>query len=162
VFLNGNKLFVLRIIKLALLSFFFFGVLLWLFSLLIPSEVRISRAVNLSRRAEMTARGMIEDTGLWKQWNPMFSRDSSSGDRKVMVSKAEGKDLRFSVNAGGRPFTSEFQFIGYPSGDSITLQWYSIFKLRPLPWERFESLLYEDTYGEVMQRGLQNLKTSAP
>ena len=160
-FLNGNKFFVLRFIKLAFLSFVFFGILIWLFSLLIPSEVRISRAINLSRRAESTARGLIEDTARWKQWNPMFTPDSSSGDRKVMVSKAEG-DLRFSVNAGGRPFTSEFQFISYPSGDSITLQWYSIFRLRPLPWERFESLLYEDTYGEVMQRGLQNLKTSAP
>ena len=105
---------------------------------------------------------MVEDTAKWKLWNPMFVVDSNAGNKKVMVARQSSKELSFAVNAGGRPFISEFQFISYPSGDSITLQWYSIFKLRALPWERFESLLYEDTYGEVMQRGLQNLKTSVP
>lgn len=150
----------MRIIKLALLSIFFFIVLLWLFSLLIPSEVRISRATNLAKTSEAYARELVGDTSKWKTWYPMFSSDSGSKNYKLQASREPKADLRFNVNAGGRSFINEFQFISYPTGDSITLQWYSIFHLKPFPWERFESLLYEDTYGEVMQRGLQNLKTT--
>jgi hypothetical protein len=35
------------------------------------------------------------------------------------------------------------------------------FRLRWYPWQKFGSLLYEDTYGTMMQQGLQKLKTSA-
>ena len=43
--------------------------------------------------------------------------------------------------------------------DSLTLQWYMDFHLKWYPWKKFGSLFYENTYGAMMEKGLENIKT---
>ena len=61
-----------RFFKLAVISFIIFFIFLYLMSLLIPSQVRISRAINIEAPPE-TVLPLIADTANWKQWNDMSS-----------------------------------------------------------------------------------------
>ena len=79
------------------------------------------------------------------------------------ISITEKKENEISVEFNSlnkKTITSTWQAIPYTQSDSVTLQWYLHFKLRWYPWEKFGSLLYEKSYGQQMETGLQNLKNS--
>ncbi len=59
---------------------------------------------------------------------------------------------------GNKTMYNGWQLYGYPSTDSVTLQWYMDFNLPWYPWQKFSSLFYEDTYGRMMEKGLANIK----
>ena len=56
------------------------------------------------------------------------------------------------------PATNGWQMYQFTGADSITLQWYMDVHLKWYPWQKFGSLFYENTYGTVMQQGLENLR----
>ena len=57
-----------------------------------------------------------------------------------------------------KPVTSTWQVYHHQSTDSLTLQWYMDFHLKWYPWRKFGALFYENTYGVLMQEGLDNIK----
>lgn len=120
----------MRVIKLGIISVIVFSVLLLLLSLLIPSTVRISRAVNID--APKTAIiPLVEDQKNWVKWSELNVSDSK---------KVEG-NFRFEESAG-----------------ITVVQWYFDFKLNWYPWEKFGSITFDQQFGPVMERSLNNLK----
>ena len=148
----------MRILKLALISFICFFLLLTLISLLVPSQIRISKAINIApkRNAIMS---LITDTSRWKEWHPMFKTSAQnsvepvSANDSVIIKKTTGKS--------GRTVTNGWQVYNYAHSDSLTVQWYMDIHLQWYPWQKFGSLFYEATYGNMMQQGLIDLKTAA-
>src|SRR5688572_16386083 len=70
----------MRVIKLALISVVFFAVLITIFSLFFPSEVRISKAIDINaprKKVEMQMPSLISSTGKGKAaesgWNILDS-----------------------------------------------------------------------------------------
>lgn len=161
----------MRIIKLAVISFLMFFILITGISLFIPSSVRISKAVNVAANRD-SALMQIENFEYWNDWNP-FVMDTSVKQKDI---SADGKSMQVDnttitwkekeansrtalMTTGGlRAITSVWNIIDYPSTDSVTIQWYMNFKLRWYPWEKFSSLMFEKTYGPPMEKGLTNLK----
>jgi hypothetical protein len=126
-------------------------------SLFIPSQVNISRAINLGSDADSVMR-LIKDTTQWNSWYPGYD-----------TMKAKGTTINFSVieknkltaefkNQQSKTISSTWHVIPYEHTDSITLHWNMQFKLKWYPWEKFGSLLYEKAYGTQMETGLNNLK----
>ena len=152
----------MRIIKLALLSFIILFLLVTAISLLIPSEIRISKAINLAPPGD-SVMVWIKDQGLWSRWHPAFlTRDSiaSSPPLTIKEQKASDSEMVFTVGRPGKtPVVNGWRIHRYAYSDSITLQWYMDFHLPWYPWHKFGSLFYENTYGVMMERGLSNLKT---
>lgn len=66
----------MRLLKLSLISIAIFAVLLILFSLLFPSKVRISRAINIAQPMEKINRE-IRYLNHWRFWNQMIMNDES-------------------------------------------------------------------------------------
>jgi hypothetical protein len=148
----------MRFIKLGIISIVMIFFLFTGMSLFIPSHVRISRAINLSSTSKkiMTE---LNDTSQWRNWYPGFDEMQSAG---TIISITEKKENEISVEFNSpnkKTITSTWQAIPYTQSDSVTLQWYLHFKLRWYPWEKFGSLLYEKSYGQQMETGLQNLKS---
>jgi hypothetical protein len=149
----------LRIIKLALLSFFLIFLLITGMSLFIPSHIRISKATNLSASKEVVYR-LINDTAQWKTWHPWFQA-SPELITKIGVEWKLKNDSVTTVQLtqlGKKTLLNSWQWHRYASSDSVTLQWYMDFYPRWYPWEKFSSLFYEANYGTVMEKGLNNLK----
>ena len=68
----------MRLIKLALISFVMLFLVVTALSSLLPSEVRISRAINLPPDGD-TVLNLVAERERWKEWHPAFiNRDPDS------------------------------------------------------------------------------------
>lgn len=147
----------MRIIKLALISFGFFAVLIFLMGLLVPSEVRISKAINFAP-GDTTVLQQIRDTTQWPAWHPAF-QNGRPANQYLSTQTSNDSLLVMQINhPSGKSVVNGFALHRFSASDSLTLQWYMDFKLSPWPWHRFSSLFYEGTYGRMMEMGLRNLK----
>jgi hypothetical protein len=161
----------MRLIKLAILSLIFLFLLVTVFSLFIPANIRISKATNLASENQMAFEYYIGQIPKWREWHPalkdipenefQFSKDSGISIRGTTINIVEKKNDELITEMktdNGRPIISGFKVIRHPKGDSATIQWYMDFRLRWYPWEKFKSLFYENIYGVQMEQGLANLK----
>ncbi|MEP7258501.1 MAG: hypothetical protein ABI687_08935 [Flavitalea sp.] len=140
----------MRIIKLGALSLFFLSLVVFLISLMIPSQVRISRAINVMASKE-SVRVRLVNLGQWKQWNELIS------DRTTITMLHTSADTVITSWKGrGRPVSSSFAM--EESGGTTVLQWYFDFKLKWYPWEKFGSIIFDKQFGIPMEQSLNNLK----
>jgi hypothetical protein len=150
----------MRIIKLALISFVFIFLILTGMSLFIPSHIRISRATNLlAERDSIFA--LVNDSSKWKLWNPLFQGNARFPAPDIQTRVLEKSDTMTKMEfyiAGKNTLLNSWQLHHYSSTDSVTLQWYMDFHNKWYPWEKFRSLFYESTYGNMMETGLNNIK----
>lgn len=159
----------MRIIKLALISFVFFFLLITGISLFFPSHVRLSKAVDIqaSRDSILPAIRLPEQ---WKNWYPgadtlqVYEEEGivkgvrMPGNRTLMITGSTDS----TVTAANGTSEKERATLGWnlirTGPGTTTVQWYMDFNLRWYPWEKFSSLLLENRYGPVMEQGLAKLK----
>ncbi|HPG10461.1 MAG TPA: SRPBCC family protein [Chitinophagaceae bacterium] len=161
-----------RIAKLGIISIVLFFCLITIISLFIPSRIRISKAINLAAQNDSIL-NPVRDIEAWKKWYPGFDTipviSLEKNGEQIIKAKVPGAEIVLNeyndsiVNASfiadnKRPVQQTWRRITYPAADSITLQWYTEFKLRWYPWEKFSSLMFEGRYGGQMEKGLENLK----
>jgi hypothetical protein len=152
----------LRIIKLALISIVVLFFVTLGISSFIPSHVRLSRAINLAAGRDAIF-ALLKDTTRWRQWNPAFmASDSFSNHPPIGVQFLKTNDSEVLVlwsQAGHKPVQTGWQlYTRAAPGDSLTLQWHMELNSGWLPWQKMGTLLYESTYGVMMQKGLTNIK----
>ena len=161
----------MRLIKLALLSFIILFLIVTIFSLFIPSNIRISKATNIEADHKFF-NSYVSRLPDWKRWHPalrdipenefVMVKDTSAitvkGTTISVIDSKPGEIVTEMITEKGRPVVSGLKLIDHAQGDSSTLQWYMDFKLRWYPWEKFRSLFYEGIYGVQMEQGLSNLK----
>jgi hypothetical protein len=140
----------MRIIKLGIISIIAFAILLFLFSLVIPSHVRISRAVNISAPKEAVY-AKIESPVQWKDWNEMAGENI-----EVEVNAKQPSLITTTWRHKHKAVESSFRF--EESANITVVQWYFDFRLRWYPWEKFGSITFDKQFGPVMERSLNNLK----
>jgi hypothetical protein len=164
----------MKLVRLLLLSLGFLFLLITGISLFIPSHVRISRATNIMAENDRVWQ-QVDDMRTWPNWNPFFTNvdeaavyytDSSNGKPSSM--KVSNTSISFIVvtpaervvkmHTDNKSFRNGWKCISHSSSDSTTLQWYMDFDLRWYPWEKFASLLFDQSYGSRMEEGLGNLK----
>ena len=113
----------------------------------------------------------INDPVKWKNWYP--GADSLAllyinGEVKgIMLSNSQGlmitgtnDSIITAVNSGdsSKRIMTSWNIIPEKDDSSITIQWLMDLHLPWYPWEKFSSLLYERSYGQQMQEGLDKLK----
>jgi hypothetical protein len=168
----------MKVVKLAIFSFVFLFTIVWLISLLIPSEVRVSRATDI-RADKGSVLAMIKDVNRWKEWYPNLDSfdgvkpitkdgklvglilDNKDPDKPVFLELENvGRDEVTAFFEGQRikPVLNTWKVLEHPDKGLITLQWSMDFKLRWYPWEKFASLVLEKSNGQRMEFGLANIK----
>ncbi len=167
----------MRLLRLFIISVILLFTVITAISLLIPSNVRISRATNIDATPSAIWEH-VDDMRDWSLWNPFFGKQVSG---TVLADTAGAKATRMVVGGttitwkeksaykreatmqkkGFGPIVTGWNAITHESTDSTTVQWYIDFQLRWYPWEKFSSLLFEKNYGVRMEEGLSNLKKLA-
>ena len=163
----------MHILRLFFFSFLTLFIVIWGISLLVPSHVRISKAINVKSPEDRVWK-YVDDMKTWKSWNPFFENTptesmifNDSGDHAGMqvkettikwLSKNAGERKIAIEREGRNPIYHGWKCMQIPGSDSTTIQWYLDFDLKWYPWEKFGSLLFERSYGPKMERGLINLK----
>jgi hypothetical protein len=157
----------MRLIKLAIISAVILSLLVLGMSLLIPSHIRISRAVDISASKDSLLPALT-DLRQWKQWNVMVNDSGLTGkdyaenaittDKITIAKQALVGDTLFTrwQQHNARSFVSGFTWQG--SGDRLVVQWYFDIQLRWYPWEKFSSIVFDKQLGPPMEKSLANLK----
>jgi len=150
-----------RLIKLALISIIFLFFVVTAISLLIPSRIRISKAINIYTQKDSVF-VLINDTTKWKRWHPAFIPNDSTPKFPTVhiVQKIQNdSEIVMTLQQQGKPeVINGWKIYQANPTDSLTLQWYMDFHLKWYPWQKFGSLFYENTYGKLMEQGLDNIK----
>jgi len=150
-----------RIIKLALISIVFLFLVVTAISLLIPSHVRVSKAINLYAEKDSVF-ALIADTTRWKQWHPAYIPDENRpkfSSVHIIGKTQSDSEIVMRLQQQGKPeVVNGWKVYHHDLTDSLTLQWYMDFHLKWYPWQKFGSLFYENTYGVMMEKGLENMK----
>lgn len=157
----------MKLLRFAFICFVFFAVLITGFSLLIPSHIRISRAIDIQASQDSVLM-RIKNPAQWKYWYP--GADSASfiynngkitgiatGSNKGLQLHSISDSLIVAANAD-KKMSMGWQIFPAAAPHATTIQWYISFKLRWYPWEKFSSLLLEKRYGPMMEKGLSNLQ----
>ena len=153
----------MRLIKLAFISIIVLFAIVTAMSLAIPSQVRISRAVNL-KAGKNEVFPLISNLTDWPLWHPAFKDQNINqtlAQNNITLTPLAVTDTLVTVQwqqQGRRPVLNGWQMHTIAGADSTALQWYMDFSLPWYPWHKFGSLFYEKTYGVLMEQGLENLK----
>ena len=139
-----------RVVYLLFGSFIILAILVTLVSLLFPSHVRISRAIDLSI-SKQDAQQRMNDSLILKemfagQFKPLKIATTDSTFHAVGAEQAA-----IQMNTGWQLIASQ--------SNTCTLQWYMDFYFDWYPWEKFASLLVEARYGSFMEQQLKLLKS---
>jgi len=159
----------MKIIKLVVISAVILFALITALSLLLPSHVRVSRAINISATRETIA-PYINDLSQWKKWNRfVIQADSMHSLKGISGNLLEAGGLEIQLEkqgidtietrwkqAGGK--ISQSKFVLLPGEHYSVAQWYFDFHLEWYPWQKFQSIIYDKQLGPYMEGSLQNLK----
>lgn len=157
----------MRFIKLFVVSAIVIFLILLAFSLLLPSHVRISRAINIAAPVEKIT-PYISNLEQWNRWNAILADTSI---KTIAVSSEQITTNRFNIQLvtaksdsvstnwlqpNGKQFSGNFSLM--PSDKLTIVQWYFDFHLRWYPWEKFSSIIYDERMGPGMEKSLTQLK----
>lgn len=157
----------MRLIKLALISFVAIFLVVFLLSLLIPSHVRVSRAVNIDAPVD-SVMNRLKDIRNWKSWNIMlhnpeykdvqFAENSFTSDQVQIKQTAVKKDSVLTLwhQKNGRDINAGMACFNLNGVTSV--QWYFDFQLRWYPWEKIGSIIFDKQLGPPMEQSLGKLK----
>lgn len=158
----------MRVVKLGLISIVGLFLVIFLLSLLIPSKMRVSRAITINSSFD-TVIYYLKDIRQWQRWNGFLKNDGLSNIKSdsllFLSSEMEVKIVkRDSVGI----IQTSWKRVGQEaisSGFGVTIaehasivQWYFDFKVKWYPWEKFGSIVFDKELGPLMEHSLDQLK----
>ena len=158
----------MRFVKLAFISAIALFGIIFLISLLLPSHIRISRAIDIRAPREKIY-PLLADIKQWDKWNEYIrvyhNRIAETATLKAdeiaisITGKTDTLIMAGWQQPSGNKFGNGFAIItNADGGGHTTVQWYFDFHLKWYPWEKFQSIVYDEQLGPVMEKSLANLK----
>ena len=156
----------MRFLKLLIISVVLLFLLLTTIAALLPSDVRISRAIDINSPAAAIHKE-IASLKQWEHWNVYIQKmegrkieEANITGNKLTLKLLENKPMQVLTEwkqLNGKIFIGGFNLI--PHDSLTTVQWYFDFHFNWYPWEKFSSIVYDQQAGPVMQASLENLKS---
>jgi hypothetical protein len=155
----------MRIIKLVIISAVVLFALITAMASLLPSEIRVSRALDIQAPPMKIAEALRNLQG-YKKWNeflknvqePAVNGDSLVAPQiKISIEKGGSLQINSTWMQPGHPALPATYAV-FPGKSFTTVQWYFTCRFRWYPWEKFSSMVYDKQLGTPMEASLQNLK----
>lgn len=161
----------MRFIKLALISFVVLFLVITAISLLLPSTVNVSRAIDINAPIDSVYNN-INDLSKWKNWyanydssNVTYSGKTAGEGSAITMNKTTVTILRSNPDqiqtlwrSGTKSLEGDFNFFHQQNSSQISVQWLFTQHVRWYPWEKFASIVSDKVMGPVMEKSLNNLK----
>ncbi|HET9055696.1 MAG TPA: SRPBCC family protein [Chitinophagaceae bacterium] len=169
------------------IKIFFFGllvlaILFTLFSLFIPSTVRVSRVVEIDAPAEKIYTA-VSNVNTWNNWMPWSAADSLfkinvniTGEKikssySWQVKKDDSKKGKITVVelhndeivmlnelSGYKASPGSFKLYTNPHAAYVLVEWKIKIGIKWYPWAKLKGILLDKIYGPVLEDGLKRLK----
>lgn len=157
----------MRFVKLAVISFIVLSLVIYALSLLIPSEMRVSRAVTINASRDSVWKA-LKNVPAWSSWNIMLQQSFTNITTDSTQFKADQLEVRVisATNdliqtswqqSGNEKINSAFSLTA-AGADKTVLQWYFDFKVKWYPWEKFGSIIFDKQMGPGMEQSLNNFR----
>jgi len=157
----------MRYIKLVLFSVIILFLLMTAISLLFPSTVIVSRAVNISRPKDSVFT-YIKDMNGWKQWidgmdkpvvKILSASEADMAGTKVVIDTSTLPAIKsLWQNSKGKWMIATINLFQDAAHLNTTVQWQYEQKVKWYPWEKFGSMMNDKILGPMMETDLNNLK----
>ncbi|MCU0321522.1 MAG: hypothetical protein MUE72_03850 [Chitinophagaceae bacterium] len=157
----------MRFIKLGLISVFFLFLIVTLMGLLLPANVVVSRAVDITAPKDSIFK-MVADIRQWKQWVTGMNKEgvviSSPTEANLLgtnVKITSTKDYMVLSTWKGKNGTTQesiIRVIQDSTSPKAVAQWQFTEHLKWYPWQRFGSMMNEAVMGSQLETNLANLK----
>lgn len=162
----------MRLIKLGIISVAVLFGLITAMSMLLPSQVIISRAIDIDKPLD-TVYNAVTDLSKWKGWMDNYEVDSSTvsvpskgtsafikmGKVKVDITALDTTKMdAVWQSADNRPLPGSFNFVTSADHQMVTVQWQFVQHVKWYPWEKFASITSDKVLGPYMEKSLDNLK----
>jgi hypothetical protein len=156
----------MRFLKLGLISFVVFFILLTAIGSLFPSNVLVSRAVDISASPD-SINSYINNYQKWNEWMEgakdseykVTASDSVKayyGNVIITLLKKEPNKWKHEWKAGGSIQISSIQIIQF--NNISTVQWQFEEHVQWYPWAKLGSMMNDKILGTNMEKSLNNLK----
>ncbi len=161
----------MRLVKLGLISLLGLFLVIFLLSLLIPSSMRVSRAITINAPAD-TVLNYLNDMREWPRWNALLKNKEltevqserdlfSSAEMKIRIIARDTLGLIQSQweRNNQAPILSGINTTSV--ANATIVQWYFDFRVKWYPWEKFGSIVFDKELGPLMEISLDQLKKIA-
>lgn len=155
--------------RVILISLFVLFSVIMIFSMLIPADTRVSRAINIRGNRDSLKYTLL-DLKQWPKWHPNLKTGndsnpvtySSAGERPWLkyngftmhVSAATDSTINVDMtNREGKQLHSIVQLVNL-NRDTCVVNWYATFHSGWYPWEKFRSMFYDQLYGPSLDSNL--------
>ena len=155
----------MKYIKLIIISFVFLSVLVTGISLLFPSKVIASRAIEVNTSADKIAY-FTSDLSHWNQWmsdwkqNKVDLKNNTAyiGTQTVrFLDKTDTKVNYEWIATGQNPYLVTFEWT-LLKDNTYVIHWSFEQNVKWYPWEKFQTLLNDKLLGAKMEIELQHLQ----
>jgi hypothetical protein len=160
----------MRFIKLGLISVVALFVVVTAISLLFPSTVVVSRAVNIQVPKDSVI-DLVKDFGGWKKWINGMEQNSV---KIISRTEADLAGTKVSIDTSGSKYsiesfwknkskqmTSTINVLNDSATQITIVQWQFVQHLKWYPWEKFASMMNDKILGTMMETNLARLKSMA-
>lgn len=165
----------MRLIKFAFIGLLVLFATATALSLLLPSDMHISRVINVRASDRQAVYNAVTDLRVWEKWNEFVygssltnvQLSSPSGGKgawlrsdQLRIDEAKADSAGILLNwdlSNGKQFAGGFQFLEL-NEDSVTVQWWFDFHFRWYPWEKLGVFVYDRKLGPAMEESLAGLK----
>jgi len=170
----------MRLVKAFLVGAIGLFIIITLFSLLIPSRVRVSRAVLINNTGSDAVYRQVASVKNWINWHPIFTMDSAkmsshpaaiTGKDSGYVFNHRGKDISMTIHSadsvsiqfllepdGENDIDNDIVITSLPSQNAVQVEWRAITKLHWYPWEKFYGIFIDKLTGPAYEAALNGLK----
>ncbi len=158
----------MRFLKLIGISIIILFMLITVLGLLFPSEVIVSRAVDITAPKD-SIRMLLKDFNGWKQWvdgmnDPSVKINSPTkallGKTQVTITNITDSSIVSTwVAQNGNVQHATIYFFTEGTNAQTVVHWQFSQQLKWYPWERFASMMNDKILGTMMEKNLSNLKT---
>ena len=160
----------MRFIKLGLISAVVLFAVVTAISLLFPSTVIVSRAVNISVPKDSII-DLVKDFNGWKQWidgmekNVVKIKSRTEADlagTTVLIDTTESKyTIQSSWKNKSKQMTSTISVLNDSASKVTIVHWQFEQHIKWYPWEKFASMMNDKILGTMMESNLARLKSVA-
>lgn len=157
----------MRFVKLILISVVVLSLLITGISLLFPSTVIASRAIEINTSPAKIS-FFVSKLENWKEWMSDWKENEVSlenntahiGTQKVQLLSQTDHSVQYQwVATGQNPYLVKFEWT-LLKDSAYVIHWSFEQKVNWYPWEKFQTLLNDKVLGSKMEMELQNLQTA--
>lgn len=170
----------MRFIKAFLFGITGLFIMVTLISLLIPSNVQVSRVVVINNTTVNKIYQQAADLKNWKNWHPMFKPGiaiinfgsitmgkNASCDivyhnktTHLLINAADSFSIKFTLQSQGENSIENNIILNtMPLSQSVHVEWRTITKLHWYPWDKFYAIFIDKMSGPGYETALNNLST---